>query len=385
MPSTLADVVDAVHRRYPPGTAEAWDAVGLVVGDTAAPVRRVHLAVDPTEEVVDEALALGADLLWVHHPLFLKGTTTMATTSDKGRLVHRLITGGCALLTSHTNADIAVAGVSHALADLLGLVDQRPLVPTDGPAATLVVHVPATHTRLLLDALARAGAGRQGDYERAAFTSRGTGTFRPLPGAHPTIGAVGDVEEVEEDRLEILVPAGREGDVLRALREAHPYEEPSYALFRHDGASPAPTTGHGRVGRLPAPLTLDEFADLAAERLPGTPAGLTVGGDLAAEVSTVAVSGGSGDAFLADARRSGADVYLTADLRHHPASEHLAGGRPYLVSATHWATERPWLDVAARLLREDMGREDAGLEITVSDLVTDPWAARHGADRTEGS
>ncbi|MGO1173467.1 MAG: Nif3-like dinuclear metal center hexameric protein [Actinomycetaceae bacterium] len=417
MPITLADVVDVVHRLYPPGTAEAWDAVGLVAGDVDATVSRVHLAVDPTEEVVEEALALGADLLWVHHPLFLKGTTTVATSSPKGRLVHRLIAGGCALLTSHTNADIAVDGVSQALADLLGLTGQRPLVPADsakadsagadngsstGAPATLVVHVPRTHTPALLDALAAAGAGRQGDYERAAFSSVGTGTFRPLDGARPAIGSVGDVEEVEEDRLEMLVPAGSEPAVLDALRAAHPYEEPSYALLRHDrtgsvraagsasatasapgspsapGSAPAaataPRTGHGRIGDLPEALTLEQFGELAAERLPRTPAGLTVGGDLAATVRRVAVSGGSGDAFLADARRAGADVYLTADLRHHPASEHLEGGRPHLVSATHWATERPWLDVAARVLRE---RTD--LEVTVSDLVTDPWAARLGA------
>ncbi|MGC5627061.1 Nif3-like dinuclear metal center hexameric protein [Georgenia sp. Z1344] len=379
MPTPLADVVDAVHRHYPPGTAEEWDAVGLVVGDTAAPVTRVHLAVDPTEEVVEEALGLRADLLWVHHPLFLKGTTTVATSSDKGRLVHRLVSGGCALLTSHTNADVAVDGVSHALADLLGLTGQRPLVPSGGAPATLVVHVPRTHTSELLDALAGAGAGRQGNYERAAFTSPGTGTFRPLDGATPAIGAVGETEVVEEDRLEILVPAGAEGAVLAALRAAHPYEEPSFALLRHAGGPVGATTGHGRVGELPAPTSLDAFAALAADRLPATPAGLTVGGDLDAEVRTVAVSGGSGDAFLADARRAGADVYLTADLRHHPSSEHLAGGRPYLVSATHWATERPWLDVAAGLLRAE------GLEVTVSDLVTDPWTARHPAPSPEGN
>ncbi|MGO1583485.1 MAG: Nif3-like dinuclear metal center hexameric protein, partial [Actinomycetaceae bacterium] len=228
MPITLADVVDVVHRLYPPGTAEAWDAVGLVAGDVDATVSRVHLAVDPTEEVVEEALALGADLLWVHHPLFLKGTTTVATSSPKGRLVHRLIAGGCALLTSHTNADIAVDGVSQALADLLGLTGQRPLVPADSAKADSAGadNGSSTGAPALLDALAAAGAGRQGDYERAAFSSVGTGTFRPLDGARPAIGSVGDVEEVEEDRLEMLVPAGSEPAVLDALRAAHPYEEP---------------------------------------------------------------------------------------------------------------------------------------------------------------
>ncbi|MGO1560438.1 Hypothetical protein YbgI [Actinomycetales bacterium JB111] len=392
MPLALRDLVDAVHRRYPPATAESWDAVGLVVGDPLTEIRRVHLAVDPTAEVVAEALELGADLLWVHHPLFLRGTTTVAADTDKGRIVHRLIAGGCALLTSHTNADIAVDGVSQALADLLGLTDQRPLVPSGSGAsgdaaapATLVVHVPTTHTESLIDALAAAGAGRQGDYERAAFSVTGTGTFRPLDGARPAIGEIGSVERVVEDRLELLVPAGSEEVVVAALRAAHPYEEPSFSLLRHETApaDPASTpdagTGHGRIGVLPEPVALGEFARLVADRLPATPAGITVGGDLDAPVRTVAVSGGSGDAFLADARRAGADAYVTADLRHHPASEHLAGGTPYLIGATHWATERPWLDVAAERLREDASAAGAPLDVTVSDVVTDPWVRRLGA------
>jgi dinuclear metal center YbgI/SA1388 family protein len=369
MPLALRDLVDAVHRRYPPATAESWDAVGLVVGDPLTEIRRVHLAVDPTAEVVAEALDLGADLLWVHHPLFLRGTTTVAADTDKGRIVHRLIAGGCALLTSHTNADIAVDGVSQALADRLGLTDQRPLVPSASGAsddaaapATLVVHVPTTHTESLLDALAAAGAGRQGDYERAAFSVTGTGTFRPLDGARPAIGEIGTVERVVEDRLELLVPAGSEQAVVAARRP-----------------------GHGRIGVLPEPVALGDFARLVADRLPATPAGITVGGDLDAPVRTVAVSGGSGDVFLADARRAGADAYVTADLRHHPASEHLAGGTPYLIGATHWATERPWLDVAADRLREDAAAAGAPLDMTVSDLVTDPWVRRLGAASAPGA
>ncbi|MFD1505236.1 Nif3-like dinuclear metal center hexameric protein [Georgenia yuyongxinii] len=375
MPLTLADVVDLLERRYPPGTAEDWDAVGLVAGDPAAPVRKVLLAVDPTEEVVAEALEWGADLLVTHHPLYLRGTSTVAATTPKGRMIHALLTGGCGLYVAHTNADAASDGVAQALADTLGLVGTRPLVPLDGAALdTLVTFVPREHTQSLLDALADAGAGRLGEYERAAFTSPGTGTFRPLAGAQPAIGQVGTVEAVAEDRLEIVLPRERRTAVLAALQAAHPYEEPAFTLVAQP-TQPA-VTGTGRVGELPAPVTLQAFAEQVATVLPATPQGIRVGGDLDAEVRTVAVCGGAGDSLLEVARRSGADVYLTADLRHHPASEHLAGGRPFLVDATHWASEWPWLPRAAEGLRTDAASRGARLDLRVSTLVTDPWTLR---------
>lgn len=372
MPLTLADVVDLLEARYPPRTAEDWDAVGLVAGDPAAPVRKVLLAVDPTEEVAAEALRWGADLVVTHHPLYLRGTSTVAATTPKGRVVHHLLAGGCGLYVAHTNADAAADGVAQALADALGLVDTRPLVPRPGAALdTLVTFVPREHTQALLDALAAAGAGRLGEYERAAFTSPGTGTFRPLPGARPAVGEVGTAAQVAEDRLEIVLPRERRTSVLAALRAAHPYEEPAFTLVAQ--ATQQAETGTGRVGQLPAPVPLRAFAAQVAAVLPATPQGIRVGGDLDAEVRTVAVCGGAGDSLLGEARRSGADVYLTADLRHHPASEHLADGRPFLVDATHWASEWPWLPRAAEVLRSDAAARGARLDLRVSTLVTDPW------------
>ena len=388
---TLADVVDLLEQHYPPTTAEDWDAVGLVVGDPAEPVRTVLLAVDPTEEVAAEALALGADLLVTHHPLYLRGTSSVAATTPKGRVVHALATGGCALYTAHTNADAAADGVAQALADLLDLEGTTPIDPLPGDRLdTLVTFVPREATTAVLDALADAGAGRLGDYERAAFTSPGTGTFRPLPGANPTIGAVGDVEEVAEDRLEIVLPRHRREAVLTALRQAHPYEEPAFMLVAQ--ATAGASTGTGRIGRLPTPTTLRAFAGRVAEVLPATPQGIRVGGDLDAQVSTVAVCGGAGDSLLGRVRALGADVYLTADLRHHPASEHLAGGRPYLVDATHWASEWPWLPRAAEVLRSGAAADGTRLDVHVSTLVTDPWdlhlAQQHSSEpgsSTEGA
>ncbi|MHB8961388.1 MAG: Nif3-like dinuclear metal center hexameric protein [Candidatus Limnocylindrales bacterium] len=365
MTTRLADVLEVLEGLYPAATAQSWDAVGLVCGDPSAPVRKVLLAVDPAEAVVDEVVAGGFDLLLTHHPLFLRGTTSVAATTPKGRVVHRLLGAGAALHVAHTNADVADPGVSDALAELFDLRDLRSLSPSGGQALDkLVVFVPVADTGRLLDALADAGAGQIGDYERCAWSTTGTGTFRPLPGADPTVGEVGRVAEVEESRLEVVLPRTRRSRVLRAMLDAHPYEEPAYDLL--ELVDVPGRTGLGRVGELTAPTTLRELTDRAAAVLPATAWGVRAAGDPSQVVTTLAVSGGSGDSLLGTAARSGADAFLTADLRHHPASEAPEGLA--LLDAAHWATEWPWLGDAARRLTAA-----TNVETVVSTLVTDPW------------
>ena len=379
---TVADVVGFLEQRYPPRTAESWDAVGLVVGDPAAPVRKVLLAVDPVQDVVDEAIAAGVDLLITHHPLYLRGTTSVAADSPKGRVVHELIRAGCALYTAHTNADSAAGGVAQALAELLDLQAPEPIAAHDAAALdTLTVFVPQDHTAVVLDALTAAGAGAIGEYDRCAFTATGQGTFRASQAANPTIGERGQVTEVVEDRLEMTVPRGRRSAVVAALRAAHPYEEPAFSVVEH--AVQEAGTGLGRIGMLPTPTTLRELAQRVADLLPATAQGIRVAGDLDAEVSRMAVSGGSGDSFLDRVRALGAEVYLTADLRHHPASESREAGLPYLIDAAHWASEWPWLPHAAAQLEHDAHAAGAHLEISVSTIVTDPWTLRLGATDNE--
>ncbi len=362
MSAPLADVVGFLEDLYPPSLAEEWDAVGLVCGDPAAVVRRVLFAVDPIEVVVDEVVAGGFDLLVTHHPLWLRGTTSVAATTPKGAVAHRLVAAGAALHVSHTNADIACPGVSDALAALFELRDVRPLSPRPQPLDKLVVFVPHDDAQPLVDALAAAGAGSLGSYERCAWTTPGTGTFRPLAGARPAVGAVGRVEEVPEMRVEMVLPRSRRGPVLQALRGAHPYEEPAYDLL--ELAALPGGLGLGRIGTLPAPVPLGELTERAARVLPATAWGVRAAGDPARPVSTLAVCGGAGDSLLGEA--AAADAFLTSDLRHHPASEAPSGLA--LLDAAHWATEWPWLADAA-------GRLAAGttVETVVSTRVTDPW------------
>ncbi|UFU01680.1 Nif3-like dinuclear metal center hexameric protein [Ruania suaedae] len=381
-PLHLREVIELLERRYPPSTAEAWDAVGLVVGEPQAPVERVLFAVDPTEEVVAEAAAAGADLLVTHHPLLLRPVTSVAATTPKGRVVHRLVSEGIALYVAHTNADIAAGGVNDALAGVLDLADTSPLVPAPGPELdVLVVYVPEPDAEALRGELAAAGAGAVGDYSGCAWSVTGTGEFTPGEGARPAIGSVGTHEQVAERRLEMVVPPGRRDRVTEALRRAHPYEEPAFSFLATH--APSPAVGSGRIGRLEEPVTLRRFAAMVTERLPATAAGVRVSGDLDRPVHTVAVCGGAGDSYLEAARRAGADVYLTADLRHHRAGEaREEDGAPALIDAAHWATEWPWLPVAARALDGDC---DGRVETIVSTRVTDPWTTRLGGAETGGT
>ncbi|WP_194861086.1 Nif3-like dinuclear metal center hexameric protein [Dietzia sp. SYD-A1] len=373
---TLADVIDLLEHAYPPRLAESWDRVGLVAGDPAAQVGTVVVAVDATDEVVDHALAVGADLLLVHHPPLLRGVHSFAADTPKGRLLHRLVVGGCALYAAHTNADSARPGVNDALAETLGLDPGRPLVPTgDGTVDRWVVTVPDDDVEDLLHAVFAAGAGRMSGYTECSFSVRGTGRFRPGDGTTPARGQVGEPEQVSETRVEFVAPPELRAEVRRAVTAAHPYEVPAMdVLVNHAGPGPGPEdTGLGRVCDLPAPMTLAGFTALVGARLPRTVWGVRAAGDPDTEIRRVALCGGSGDSLLGAARAAGADVYLTGDLRHHVVDEHLRGGGPALVDAAHWALEYPWCAQAAALLEEGVG-----VAATVCDLRTDPWTVASG-------
>ena len=366
MSRDLAEVVDALDRAYPPRLAESWDAVGLVCGDPADPVASVLVCVDVTDAVVDQALADGVDLIVAHHPLLLRGVETVAANTAKGRLLHRLIKGGCALYSAHTNADKVRGGVSDALADALGLHRCVPLAPEPTvPLDKWVVMVPEGNAEQVAEAMFRAGAGALGDYRDCMWSVVGTGQYLPMDRAQPAIGAIGALTRVDEERLEMVAPKSARAAVLAALRDAHPYEEPAFDVFAQVALDS--DIGLGRVGRLAAPMSLREFVTHAAAVLPQAAWPIRAAGDPDATVQTVAVCGGAGDSLIGAATAAGVDVYLTGDLRHHVVDEALRAGSPALVDAGHWATEFPWCASAAELLTE------FGCPATVFQPSTDPF------------
>jgi dinuclear metal center YbgI/SA1388 family protein len=326
---TLAQVAAILDGFYPPSLAEPWDAVGLVTGDPGDGIGRVRFAVDPVHDAVTRALDWGADLLVVHHPLLLRPVHSVAATTFKGAIVHRLIRAGCALYTAHTNADAAVGGVADALGEAIGLQDMEPVVPArtpDGAARPARADSPAS-------------ALGSGDIARQA----------PADAARP-------------GRADSPASALGPGDIARQI--------------------PADAAGLGRAGHLASSMSLGEFAQRVAGVLPATHHGVRVAGDLEAPVMRIAVVAGAGDSLFEQVRAADVDVYVTADLRHHPASEAReraefdAGGRPYLVDVSHSASEWHWLARAARRLTECVSDLGARVETAVDPVVADPWAAR---------
>jgi dinuclear metal center YbgI/SA1388 family protein len=373
----LSEVIDVLEAAYPPALAEDWDSVGLVCGDPTETVESVTIAVDATPSVVAEVPDRG--LLLAHHPLLLRGVDTVAASTPKGALLHRLIRSGSALFTAHTNADSANPGVSDALADALELVVDGVLSPAsdDSRLDKWVVFVPSAAAEALREAMFGAGAGTIGDYSHCSWSTEGTGQFLPLDGAVPAIGTLGVVEHVAEHRIELIAPARSRRAVLDALRAAHPYEEPAFDVF---ALAPLPSdVGIGRICAVPTPEPLSAFVARVRRALPPTSWGVRAAGDPDAVVAKVAVCGGAGDSLLGTVAAAGVDAYVTADLRHHPADEHLRGSGVALVDVAHWASEQPWCHQADALLRGHFG--DA-LEVRVSTVRTDPWNLEKDAENT---
>jgi dinuclear metal center YbgI/SA1388 family protein len=364
----LAEVIGVLDDAYPPGLAHDWDSVGLVCGDPDDPIESVSVAVDATAAVVDVVGPRG--LLLAHHPLLLRGVDTVAASTPKGALIHRLIRRGAALFTAHTNADAAVPGVSDALAEVLGLTVESVLDPAAGGPALdkWVVFVPAGDAERVREALFLAGAGHIGDYSHCSWSVAGTGQFLPGANASPAVGTPGEIERVTEQRVEVIAPAGIRADVLAAMRASHPYEEPAFDVV---SLAPLPTgTGIGRIGSLTRPVRFADFVAKAGSVLPQTNWGVRAAGDPDAIVTRVAVCGGSGDSLLSAAAAAGVQAYVTADLRHHPADEHRRRSDVGLVDIAHWASEYPWCAQAAEVLRSHFG--DA-LGVAVCPIRTDPW------------
>ncbi|MDP9093089.1 MAG: Nif3-like dinuclear metal center hexameric protein [Actinomycetota bacterium] len=371
----IADLIAILDGWFDPRWAEPWDAVGLVCGDPAEPVDRILLAVDVVPDTVTEAIQTSAQLLVTHHPLLLTPVHAVPANDTRGSLIHQMIRSGVAHFVAHTNADVADPGVSDALAERIGLLEYTPLEIQSGePLEKLVVFVPAPEAAALIDALAAAGAGAIGNYDRCAWSGEGVGTFRAREGARPATGRVDEIETVAETRVEMIVPAARRVPVVAALRAAHPYEEPAFDLLSQ---APLPTTrGIGRVGQLSAPMPLAEFTAHVAQVLPATTWGVRAAGNPDREIRRVAVCGGSGGQYAQAARRAGADAFLTSDLKNHATLEAViersgaAIGGMAIVDAAHWATEAPWLDAVAARLRGELGTT---VEVRVSRRVTDPW------------
>jgi dinuclear metal center YbgI/SA1388 family protein len=379
VPVLCQTVIDWLEEWAPPMLAEDGDHIGLQVGSRETEITKALVTLDVTPEVIAEAVTEGAQLIVSHHPLIRDSLPSLDYDSWPAALVVRLVENGIHVYAAHTNLDAAAGGVNDLLAERLGLTGVRVMRPAlQETLCKLVVFVPRGHEDEVRQAICRAGAGRvpstgcSGDgrcnYDECTFQCDGTGTFRPLPGADPFLGQVGELERADESRLETVVPESKLEAVIAAMLAAHPYEEAAYDLYRlRDRASSA--SGLGRVGLLPEPLTLRAFAEQVRDAL-GLQA-LRLAGDPGRQVSRVALCGGSAMALLNRALKAGADVYVTGDVRHHDALNALARGIA-VIDAGHHATEKAIVPAIAAYLTQKAAAAGKPLSVLVSGVNTDP-------------
>ncbi len=344
----VAEIATAVERLAPPDLAEEWDNCGLQVGDPAARVSRVLVALTPLPEVFEEAEETGADFLLFHHPLIFNPLKNLDTGAQPGALLARAVRGERAVYAAHTSYDAAPNGVSDALATALGLRGPLRVVSPRGSLRKLVVFVPEENVDDVADALDGAGAGVIGDYTRCTFRTPGTGTFLPGERTDPYLGERGRLEKTREIRLETVVPAHAARRAVDAATAAHPYEEVALDVYPVDGYPQ--DCGYGRVGTLPESLTAGELRERVSDVL-GSPARLVADPEQGRLIQHVAVLGGSGGSFIPEAASSGAGAYVSGDLDYHDAllAESLGLAA---IDAGHAATELPSLEPLARSLAE---------------------------------
>lgn len=345
----VADVVAVMNRWAPLGWQYPWDRSGLAVGSPEQPVSKVLLCLSVTPEVCAMAHESGAELILSHHPLIWNPMKRLDPRDPKTAICMTLLRHNIAALSAHTNLDIAPRGVNHALAQALRLTVTGPLFqPEHLELYKLAIFVPESHLNTLRSAAAEAGAGIIGNYTECAFSVEGIGTYRPGDAANPYSGARGELSEEQERRLEILLPAARLADVLRATWAAHPYEEMAYDVY------PLKNTpvdlGLGLVGELPEAATAGDFAAFAARALQVDHVRLV--GSRDRHIKRIAVMGGSGGGEV-NKIPDDIDCFVTGDLKYHDALD--ATHRDLIViDAGHAATEKGIVPVMADYLKQHL-------------------------------
>jgi dinuclear metal center YbgI/SA1388 family protein len=310
---TIKELTDYLEKIAPLSYQEDYDNCGLIVGDANAEITSVLVSLDVTLEVVEEAITKKSNLVIAHHPLIFKGLKKLNGKNYIEKSVIKAIKNDIAVYAIHTNLDNVTNGVNFKIAEKLNLQNVSILKPKSGTLMKLTVFCPKENTPKLQDAFYAAGAGEIGNYSNCSFKSTGIGSFKPNSVATPVIGQNNKYEEVEENRIEVVFPAYLEGKILDAMRKNHMYEEVAYYLHKIENQNQG--VGSGAIGNLPEAMTKSEFLahlknsmNLNVIRFVDTKA---------EKIKKVAVCGGVGSFLLADAKRLGADAFVTADYKYH--------------------------------------------------------------------
>lgn len=369
----LRDLLRILEEIAPTRNAESWDNVGLLTGDPQQEVTRALLAIDFTPAVAEEARAAQADLIIAYHPPIFSPVKRLVA----GDLLYDAIRQGVAIYSPHTALDVAEGGTNDLLADLLGLQDRQPLrfIEPKAREHKFTTFVPPDALTRVADALFAAGAGGIGRYTRCSFRSPGTGTFMGDESTNPAIGTPGVYEETPEIKLEMLCPIDRVPQVLAALRNAHPYEEPAFDLVHL--AAPVEKLGQGRIGKLATPTPLPDLLDrikkglginhlLVSPAISSPPTSPSPHHPIL--IQKAAVLAGAGREHLKDAIAQQAQLYLTGEIPHHDALAAAKAGVT-VVATLHSHSERATL----QRLRDRLAQSAPNVTFTLSTLDRDPF------------
>lgn len=376
-------VAEVLERMAPKAWAEEWDNVGLLVGDGGGKVERILLALDPSPAVVQEAVDYGAELIVAHHPLLFRPLKNLRKDNIQATVPLKLLEHEIAYYAAHTNLDQSRLSSSWTLGEALDLQNTEILAPSGSEALLkLVVFVPQSHVESLREALAGVGVGENTTdgphsafYAKVFFQTSGEGTFLPLPGANPALGKIGELAHVPEARLESILPERLLGRAVKALRKAHPYEEPAFDLIplRNEGSA----RGYGVIGVLPEEKALERVWQHLEERLQKhglfaydyDVSGLRVAGQPSKKIRKIAIVNGSGGSFVSKALACGADLLITGDVDHHQVLDALQGGMA-VCDLGHFLSEVPMLRTLADYLKSQKALNE--VEIMIS-REGPPW------------
>jgi len=342
----VREIVALLEEIAPPHLAADWDNVGLLIGDGKRQVGALMLCIDLTEQVLAEAKRAKAAMVMAYHPVIFHAAKRV--TASACPVVYEAAASKLAVYSMHTALDVAPGGTNDVLAEVLGLVDARPIQPTVRAGdRKVVVFVPVADLSRVADAAFAAGAGRIGNYERCAFFSHGIGAFLPMAHSRPAVGEVGREEATEELRLEMVAPENKLPKVCSAIRVAHSYEDPAIDLYPRDEALEG--FGMGRIGKLPRPVTTGTLISRIKKRTGLKRLLVARSSGTGRLVTTAACAAGSAGAVYKAAYAAGATLYLTGEMRHHDALAATAAGVD-VVCLGHSNSERMALKRLAKRL-----------------------------------
>lgn len=313
---TAGQIIGIIEEIAPREAAVSEDPVGIQCGEPDRSVRRIMFALDASKSTVEQALDARADLLVTHHPLLFQPLAQRTVDSPTGIAFKQAVRGDLVVYSAHTNLDASSQGINTSLAQLLKLTETRILYPTGSDGGfKMVVFVPEHAYISVREAAFKAGAGRIGDYSKCSFMIAGKGTFLGNDTASPSVGIPGHLETVEEIRLEMMVPEKRLRPVLEAVRRGHPYEEPAMDVYPLAGQGFG--TGIGLTGLLPSRVSVGKVAAILNDALSANVTRLV--GRKGREIRHIAICAGSGSSLLEEVFTSGAELFITGDVKYHEA------------------------------------------------------------------